>query len=1313
MFLRFLILLALFITARAGAQTVLLDEKFDGCALPAGWQVRVTGDNLNPVWYVGLAQNASALGQSIDGSCFLFIDDESGGIVAPGYMLEFVSPNFNPTPFTTVTCTMDVHFQFGANDFLQIFASDGMTETLLARFDNFSTNHEGLDKGDYFKLRHDLAFVPQSPQTKLVFRYSSPNGSKGKFAGIDNVRITGTNSGTNVLLEDFDLCQKPPGWTTEVVSGQQDWSFGFVPIGSSAFYEGSSMNGTCFAFFDDNEQGETAPASTIRLRSPWFSGTQFFDYTLTCDAIMRYSGFESFAVFVENEKGETVQLAKTEGHVAGPFFPDYGSFSYDLSPYRSQQLRIIFEYYDGGNQGYWVGIDNVKVTGSGPALDFCANAVAITTAAPCLPSNNTNALFNGPPSTCADRTAGSLWYRWTANFTGVAKLTTRADFNDVVTIFTGSCNSPQPLLCDNRDEHGFIGETTFFSAQAGTPYFFRVSGAEGGFGLTRGDICISLEQATNFPIRPPNDDCATAHVITVGGPCSPGNNRNAAMSPFQPSHNRLARADVWYRFVAPALSLGQTLELSANADFSNIITLYGGTCNSLSELATNNNGGILTLPPLTTGQTYLVQIAGVFATVEGAVCPELHIRQAVVPANDACLSAVFVPLNTACLPATNLGSTFSGIKPACAVSVDRDVWFKFTAPGFGSVQVNTGARFEHTLAVWEGDCNDLQQVFCTVNPLACDGYVTVPNLNNGQTYYLQIASLNGTAGIGSGDLCLKIRNGALPSDYQSLGLSVLQLCVGADSVKLLATVDGGTPPYTFLADTAGQIVNNGAPWTIQIRDAIGCQTYQAGTAKTCLANACTANVEIVPTPPSCFGTTDGILSAAVLSGGTGPFFFEWSNHVFTANNANLTPGTYSLTVSETTGCTYVLETELGEHDSLQIEIAPVPPTCFGDSDGVLSASVVNSGVGQVSFNWSNQVTTAENNNLTAGTYTVTVTESSGCTHTQEATLIQFDPLEFDVDIIHPTCFGASDGSLSTTIGVGGALPFVFEWSNQVSSPDNPNLLAGAYTLTITENTGCTHVYEAVLEQPDSLRFEVVKSQPSCFGDTDGSLSVTVASGGTAPFSFKWSNQVLSPNNPNLPAGAYTLTITENNGCTHVYEAVLVQPDSFYLQFENLQHPVPGASNGRIHVAQFGGTPPIAYSWFLNNTIFITATQDLDGVPGGTYILYAMDASGCWDSLSRTLTETVNTRWPTNEPFGVRVFPNPAFERLLVAVSSGESLELEITLSDMLGRKCLSQIAQSGNEILLHLDVRGLPAGMYTLCLQASEQRVTRRVVIWR
>jgi len=1310
MCIRFFVSVFLLFTAGLGAQTVLLHEDFNGCSLPAGWQVRLTGANLNPTWRIGFAQNLAIQGQSIDGTCMLYIDDDAGGATAPGYMLEFVSPVFNASDFTTVMCSMDVYFHYGASDFMQIIASDGSTETLLARFDNYNTNYEPLDKGDIFKLRHDLAFVSQSPTTQLIIRYTSPNGSKGNYAAIDNIKVVGTGIGTNVLLEDFDMCQKPAGWTTEAVAGQANWSFGYVPLGSSAFYEGSSMNGTCFAFFDDNAQGELAPGSTIRLRSPWFSGTAFFEYELSYDAIMRYSGYESFAVFLENEKGETIPLSKTDGHVAGPFFPDYGSFTFDLSPYRSQQWRVVFEYSDGGKQGYWAGVDNVKVTGHGPALDFCDAALPLLTGSPCIAADNTHALFTGPAGSCSDQLAGSLWFRWQADFSGIAKLSTRANFNDVVNIFTGTCTNPLPVLCDNRDEHGFTGETTWFPCQAGTIYFLRISGQGGGFGLSRGQVCIGVETASAYPLRPVNDDCGTAQVLTVNNPCSPGNNRNAAMSAFLPSHNRLARADVWYRFTAPALGPGQVLELETSADFSHIITLYRGACTSLTETATNEHGGILTMPALTAGQTYFVQIAGVFATVEGNLCPTLSIVQKPVPANDLCQTAPTVALNDPCLPADNIGASFSGLKPSCAVSVDRDVWFQFTAPEYGSVQVNTGAKFEHILAVWEGDCNNPKQVFCSVNPLSCTGYTTIPNLNKGQTYFLQIASRDGAAGSDAGEICLKIRDGALPSDFALLEVSAKQLCVGADSVKLLATVSGGTPPYAFLTNTDGQIVSGGTPWSFVVQDAIGCQTWLADTAKTCTANACTANIGIVPTPPSCFDTSDGVLSAAVLSGGTGPFFFEWSNQIYTAGNANLAPGTYSLTISETTGCVYVLEAVVPEHDSLHLEILKRQP-CFGISDGSLSAIVTGGSGGSPAFAWSNQVFSPENPNLGPGAYTLTVTEATGCSYTAEADLTAPDSLAFEITPKHPACFGNKDGALKAEVHAGGTSPFTFAWSNQVFSAENSPLGAGTYTLTITEGTGCTHIAEFVLLQPDSLVFELLAIEPTCFGDTDGALQAVIHSGGTGPFSFEWSNLIYSAENPGLGAGAYALMITDANGCTHALETILEAPDSLYLVPGSVQHPTQGENNGSIQVSLVGGTPPIMYSWYLDNTTFVASTEDLEGVPGGAYILYAMDSHGCWDSLSRTLTETVGAGQPAGEAFAVRMYPNPSAESVTIAVTLPKPAILDLTVLDILGRSLRQERIQQGAQIQVELDVRDWPPGVYFVHLQSAKKGVLCRLVV--
>ena len=143
-------------------------------------------------------------------------------------------------------------------------------------------------------------------------------------------------------------------------------------------------------------------------------------------------------------------------------------------------MRVVFEYDDGKAWGWWAGLDNIKVTGSGVANDICTNAVTLYSGMNCLPANTFNALFDGPASPCVARSVGGLWYHWTADFSGTARFKTTADFNDVVMVYSGDCNNLTPVLCNNDDEHGFTGETTYFTAQAGVQYLIQVSGREEG-----------------------------------------------------------------------------------------------------------------------------------------------------------------------------------------------------------------------------------------------------------------------------------------------------------------------------------------------------------------------------------------------------------------------------------------------------------------------------------------------------------------------------------------------------------------------------------------------------------------------------------------------------------------------------------------------------------------------------------------------------------------------------------------------------------------------------------------------------------------
>jgi len=979
------LLLSLFTTSQLSAQTILFSEDFNGCALPAGWQVSSVG-NQNPVWLVGYSTNDDALGQSIDSTCCLIIDDDATGDNTPAYVISFTSPAFNASQHSTVELTMDVHYRDWneAEEYFDVLVTDGVTEKIIAHYDQQRRNGQLLS--DHFTLKYDLSLITQSPQTRIILRYNDAGGYAW-WAAVDNIMVRGFGIGTNVVAETFNDCQKPTDWETEVVAGDADWSFGLVDTASKGYSSGNSMDGTCFALFDDDLVGQDAPYSTVRLATPWFDGSDFARYELNFDVILRYVK-ERIAVIVQHGNGDEFVVIESDGDVGGPYFPQYVHAALDLSAYRNQQMRVVFQYVDGNDWGWWAGIDNVKITGSGVANDLCDNATQIFTGVNCMEDNNRTALFDGPPASCTEKSVAGLWYTWQASFNGQAKVTTRADFNDVVSVFTGSCPAPAALLCNNRDEHGFTGETTYFTAQAGTTYLIRVSGQEGGFGVSRGNLCINIEQVPNVPVAPANDNCTNAVVLTENANCLTISNLYATTAQALPSLNTLARADVWYRFTAPALPANEQLEIRSNADFSDIITLYQGTCAALQEVAGNHKGGALDLPALTAGQTYLVQIAGTFATIEGNVCPKLQRKQVDAPINDDCVAAVSVPIGGQCASGSNFNASFSGKQPSCVVSADRDVWFKFVAPSSGSVRLNSGASFEHVLTVWEGACNNLSEVFCAKNPLRCNGYFSVGNLSAGQTYYVQIASWNGAAGLNSGDICLKILNGLTPPEFQPLALEIEEQCLGAGLAKLNVQAIDGVGPYTLQGAPDGQILASGDIYLVIATDAMGCEQSVIGIVDECLVSSCNLAASVTAQNPSCAATSNGALTANVI-GGVEPYSYLWSNNATAPTIQNLNGGIYTVTVTDALDCETVIIQELLSPAPIIVSPTSLEQPGQGQNNGAIFVEV-SGGTGMYTFLWLRNgavfVNSEDLTNAPAGEYELQVTDGNGCVTTVAFTL---------------------------------------------------------------------------------------------------------------------------------------------------------------------------------------------------------------------------------------------------------------------------------------------------------------------------------------
>jgi hypothetical protein len=979
------LLFAMAIVLPLSGQTILFQDDFNDCAaLSSTWTVSIDG-NQNFVWYVGTPKNPKCDSSSIDGTCMLVMDDDATGNNTPALTADFRTPVFDGRGFAMVLLEVDVHYRDLGNldDYFEILLSDGTNERVLARYDNL--NATGSQFSQHVSFSSDLSLYSQNENMQIIFRYSDAGGYAW-WAGIDNVRITGIGEGSPVVVETFDSCALPAGWNAEVVTGDFNWFY--TPPPSTRYGAGSSMNGSCFVLFDDDYIGQAAKPSLLRLASPWFDGSEFATYQLSFELIFRWYISEIFSVYVESDDGQRELIASWPSAVGGPAFSNFVRQSFDISRYRHKQMRIVFEYDDGGSWGWWVGIDNVKISGHGEAHDLCSNTIELPRNQSCIHGDNKTSIFEGPVPSCSEINYAGVWYRWVADTTGWMEVELNADFNDVVSIFSGDCDSLEWVVCGNRDKYGFKGEKTYFQAQSGTAYFLRVSGGTNeGFGSLRGDYCIRIYGSAPPPSEI-NDPCAGAIPLIIGNDCLPSRNLHATAQTPNPSRNLRADADVWYSFVAPDLNDDQILRIESNADFSDVLTLYEGSCESPVEIKGNEFGQRLDVDQLTSGQIYFLQVAGNFATIEGDFCVKAGVVQKDnKPANDDCLQAKPLFLDTDCTQGTLKGATFSGIHPPCIVSTKRDAWYSFVAPLDGGIQVIVEANFKQNSTVWSGTCNNLSAVKCLQNPIRCNGYQKVTGLIPGETYFLQISA----TGEEQGDFCVTLLDGLTSPPFDPLRLSVRTLCIGMDSSLLLLDAFNGLLPYTWSGTPNQQLLYTGEEYNVVVKDAMGCEQAISGVAPECnAAVSCAMDIQFTSTAPTCANSNDGSLSVEV-NNGNDPYLYAWSIPGQITNTVDqLNGGIYSVTVYDESGCTATGSVTLQAPPPISISILEIVNPTGSENNGSIEASFTG-GTGELTVTWYDKdgLLLSNSSSLAAvgsGQYTIVVSDANGCSASQTVSL---------------------------------------------------------------------------------------------------------------------------------------------------------------------------------------------------------------------------------------------------------------------------------------------------------------------------------------
>jgi gliding motility-associated-like protein len=303
------------------------------------------------------------------------------------------------------------------------------------------------------------------------------------------------------------------------------------------------------------------------------------------------------------------------------------------------------------------------------------------------------------------------------------------------------------------------------------------------------------------------------------------------------------------------------------------------------------------------------------------------------------------------------------------------------------------------------------------------------------------------------------------------------------------------------------------------------------------------------------------------------------------------------------------------HPLPQVTSTVTPVLCGGDSIGAIDITL--SPAGTYSFTWSNGSTDEDVDSLTVGIYTVSILDSNGCVLTYLDTvpgpLLPLSGTTVSQDIL---CFGDNNGTIDIQIS-GGTTPYSYSWSNGSSDEDLDSLVAGIYTVIVTDTNACVYTLTDTIIAPSAaLSLVLTSNDVVCAGDSSGSISVAVT-GGTPGYSYSWSNGSLTDSLNSIQAGIYTVLVTDSNACTISMTDTIFELNTPIVLNATVVDPNCSASAfGNIQISVNGGVMPYGYLWNTGDT-----TANLDSLPAGFYQLLITDSVGCNVVGGYTLIDT--------------------------------------------------------------------------------------------
>lgn len=458
-------------------------------------------------------------------------------------------------------------------------------------------------------------------------------------------------------------------------------------------------------------------------------------------------------------------------------------------------------------------------------------------------------------------------------------------------------------------------------------------------------------------------------------------------------------------------------------------------------------------------------------------------------------------------------------------------------------------------------------------------------------------------------------------------------CFGANDGEISIEIAGGTVPYTY------SWTRNGAPYsTDEDLTNLPSGTYQITVTD---ANNCTPIIQSfnVEEPPEliaslinqvdviCFGEATGEINIDITGGrpfetpsGVFDYTYSWTGpNGFISTNQNLSgliAGTYNVTVTDRSGCTDDLEVIIDQSDEIIIDYTATEIECYNDNDASITINNISGGNAPYTITWSNLGSGLVQNNLSPGTYVITVTDATDCV--KQATVVIDSPPVFRItpEVTNISCFGANDARIVLNLE-GGIDPVDLVWDDDpTAGVERNNIGPGTYTVTITDGKPCEITETFVITEPDALDISGTKTDAlDCDDANTGAINVIIT-GGTLPLTYQWSNGATTEDLSNIPPGEYSITVTDANNCEISDTFVINRFDPLEITIEtdtNFDCDAKTVDQSFIAVPN-GGVPPYQISW-SSGTVSGANNEIMQTSQNGLVIIDVTDSVGCSISFS--------------------------------------------------------------------------------------------------